>query len=49
MNTIQFIKLFFIHIIINTIIILLAFRIFNININQESNEQYYKNNQCSYE
>lgn len=52
MNIIQFIKLFFINffinIILNTIIILLAFGIFDININQEPNEQYYKNNQCSY-
>lgn len=46
MKTIQFIKLFFLNIIINTIIILLAITILNINL--EPNEQYYKNNQCSY-
>lgn len=48
MNSIQFIKLFFLNIIINAIIILLAFTIFDININSEPNEQYYQNNQCSY-
>lgn len=40
------IKLFFLNITINAIIILLAITILNINL--EPNEQYYKNNQCSY-